>query len=134
MLGCCDQRASAAPCIRGSSECRPVAKSSYPPPPFAALAGPGTRQTLNVGVTDASSDVPFFIADKRGYFKAEGLDVNFIRFNSAAKMIAPLGTGELDVASGATSAALYNAVKRGVRTADRRRQGEQRARATASRH
>ncbi len=82
------------------------------------LAGPMPGRAapleLNVGIIGASSDAPFFIADKRGYFKAEGLAVNFIRFDSAAKAIAPLGTGELDVASGATSAALYNAVKRGV--------------------
>src|SRR5690242_10633438 len=71
-------------------------------------------QELAVGTIGASSDSPFFIADKRGYFKDEGLTVKFIRFDSAAKAMAPLGTGELAVASGATSAALYNAVKRGV--------------------
>jgi NitT/TauT family transport system substrate-binding protein len=73
-----------------------------------------SAQNLNVGVIGASSDAPFFIAEKRGYFRAEGLTVNFVRFDSAAKAIAPLGTGELDVASGATSAGLYNAVKRDV--------------------
>jgi len=71
-------------------------------------------QEITVGTIGASSDSPFFIADKRGYFKDEGLTVKFIRFDSAAKAMAPLGTGELLVASGATSAALYNAVKRGV--------------------
>jgi NitT/TauT family transport system substrate-binding protein len=71
-------------------------------------------QELAVGTIGASSDSPFFIADKRGYFKDEGLTVKFIRFDSAAKAMAPLGTGELAAASGATSAALYNAVKRGV--------------------
>jgi NitT/TauT family transport system substrate-binding protein len=71
-------------------------------------------QELAVGTIGASSDSPFFIADKRGYFKDEGLTVKFIRFDSAAKAMAPLGTGELAVASGATSAALYNAVKRDV--------------------
>jgi len=81
----------------------------------AALASSGHAQEINVGITSASSDSPFFIADKRGYFKAEGLAVNFVRFDSAAKMMAPLGTGELLVASGATSAALYNAVKRDLR-------------------
>jgi NitT/TauT family transport system substrate-binding protein len=81
---------------------------------IVALTGPGHAQKLNAGLTNSSSDVPFFVADKRGYFKAEGLDVNLVRFDSAAKMMAPLGTGELDVASGATSAALYNAVKRDV--------------------
>ena len=82
----------------------------------AALVAPGriVAQELAVGTIGASSDSPFFIADKRGYFKEEGLTVKFIRFDSAAKAMAPLGTGELAVASGATSAALYNAVKRDV--------------------
>jgi NitT/TauT family transport system substrate-binding protein len=82
----------------------------------AALLAPrgADAQELAVGTIGASSDSPFFIADKRGYFKEEGLTVKFIRFDSAAKAMAPLGTGELAAASGATSAALYNAVKRGV--------------------
>jgi NitT/TauT family transport system substrate-binding protein len=79
-----------------------------------AASGQAGAQELAVGVIGASSDSPFFVADKRGYFKDEGLTVKFIRFDSAAKAMAPLGTGELAVASGATSAALYNAVKRGV--------------------
>jgi len=79
-----------------------------------AVSGHAGAQELAVGTIGASSDSPFFIADKRGYFKDEGLTVKFIRFDSAAKAMAPLGTGELAVASGATSAALYNAVKRGV--------------------
>src|SRR6266853_116968 len=80
-----------------------------------AASGSAGAQALAVGTIGASSDSPFFIADKRGYFKEEGLTVKFIRFDSAAKAMAPLGTGELAVASGATSAALYNAVKRDVR-------------------
>src|SRR5262249_39806030 len=79
-----------------------------------AASGHAGAQEITVGTIGASSDSPFFIADKRGYFKDEGLTVKFIRFDSAAKAMAPLGTGELLVASGATSAALYNAVKRGV--------------------
>jgi NitT/TauT family transport system substrate-binding protein len=79
-----------------------------------AATGGAHAQEITVGTVGTSSDSPFFIADKRGYFKDEGLTVKFIRFDSAAKAMAPLGTGELLVASGATSAALYNAVKRGV--------------------
>src|ERR1700739_598302 len=79
-----------------------------------AVVSGASAQELAVGTIGASSDSPFFIADKRGYFKDEGLTAKFIRFDSAAKAMAPLGTGELAVASGATSAALYNAVKRGV--------------------
>lgn len=83
---------------------------------IAAIGLPGWlhAQELIVGTTGASSDAPFFIADKKGYFADEGLKVKIIRFDSAAKMIPSLGTGELDVGSGATSAGLYNAAKRGV--------------------
>ncbi len=84
---------------------------------FAAalgFSGSLAAEELNVGTTGASSDAPFFIADKKGYFAAEGLTVKFIQFQSAAKMIPSLGTGELDVGSGATSAGLYNAAERKV--------------------
>jgi NitT/TauT family transport system substrate-binding protein len=71
-------------------------------------------QTLKVGVVGTTSDAPFFIAARKGFFKEEGLSVEFIQFDSAAKMIAPLGIGDLDVGGGATSAALYNAASRSV--------------------
>jgi len=69
---------------------------------------------VHIGVVNASSDAGFFIADKRGYFRAEGLSVEFTSFNSAAKMVAPLGAGQLDVGGGSPSAGLYNAVARGI--------------------
>ena len=78
------------------------------------LAGPVQAQELTIGTIGASSDAPLFIADALGYYAEQGLKVNFIRFDSAAKMIPSLGSGEVDVGSGATSAGLYNAVKRGI--------------------
>ena len=92
---------------------------------FAALAGgaiaapafvrsASAADTITCGVVDTSSDVTLFCADKLGYFKDEGLAVNFQHFDSAAKMIAPLGAGQLDVAAGAPSAGFYNAVLRGI--------------------
>ena len=79
--------------------------------PFVAQA---QGLPLKVGVIGTVSDAPFFIAEKKGYFRDEGLSVDFTFFDSAAKMIAPLGIGELDVGGGATSAALYNAAGRAV--------------------
>lgn len=70
--------------------------------------------TVRVGVVPSMTETSFYIADKLGYFRAEGIDVKFIRFNSAANMVAPLGTGQLDVGGGALSAGLYNAVGRGI--------------------
>ncbi len=70
--------------------------------------------TVRVGLANASSDVGFFIADKKGYFKQEGLNVSFLAFDSGAKMVAPLGNGQLEVGAGSPSAGLYNAVARGI--------------------
>nr|MDP2191053.1 ABC transporter substrate-binding protein [Rhodoferax sp.] len=70
--------------------------------------------TVRVGLTNVSSDAGFFIADKKGYFKQEGLNVVFTGFNSAAKMVAPLGAGQLDVGGGTAAAGLYNAIARGI--------------------
>jgi NitT/TauT family transport system substrate-binding protein len=81
---------------------------------LAASCSGVRAENLNIGVVGTTSDAPFFIADAKGYFKAEGLSVAFIRFDSAAKMVVPLGSGELDVGGGATSSALYNAAKREV--------------------
>jgi len=74
-----------------------------------ALAAP-----VRVGTTNSSSDAPLFIAAAKGYFKAEGIDVEFTSFDSAAKMIAPLGTGQLEVGAGSPAAGFYNAVARGL--------------------
>ena len=71
--------------------------------------------TVKVGLANTSADVGFFIARDNGYFRQEGIDVQLIPFSSAALMIAPLGTGEIDVGSGTASAGLYNAVLRGVK-------------------
>ncbi|MEO5787219.1 MAG: ABC transporter substrate-binding protein [Casimicrobiaceae bacterium] len=85
----------------------------------ASILVPGIVQAaeltnVRVGIAQASSDVGFFIADKKGYFKDEGIAVTMTPFDSAAKMVAPLGAGQLDVGAGSASAGLYNAVARGI--------------------
>ena len=71
-------------------------------------------QTVNVGTTFSITDLPFFIGQKRGYFAAEGLEVKFVNFDSAARMIAPLASGDIDAAAGGPSAGLYNAIARNI--------------------
>jgi NitT/TauT family transport system substrate-binding protein len=72
-------------------------------------------QVLTVGATSSTSDAPIYIADRKGYFRAEGLQVKVINFRSAADMVAPLGAGEIQAGAGSASAGLYNAVARGIR-------------------
>ncbi|MDB5727007.1 MAG: transporter substrate-binding protein [Noviherbaspirillum sp.] len=72
------------------------------------------QTTVNIGVIGATSDAAFYIADRKGYFKAEGINANIINFTNSAQMVAPLGAGQLDVAAGATAAGLYNSVGRDI--------------------
>lgn len=69
---------------------------------------------ISVGVLLAAGDMGLFIAEGRGYFKAENLDVSLTHLDSAVRMMPSLGSGDLDVGSGATSAALYNAAARKI--------------------
>jgi NitT/TauT family transport system substrate-binding protein len=81
-----------------------------------AIAAPAAAQeTITVGIYAATSDAPLFIADKKGYFRDEGIAVKLTSFQSAAMMVPPLGTGQLDVGAGSASAGLYNAVARGIK-------------------
>ena len=81
------------------------------------LAAPqwAAGQVITVGATSSTSDTPIYIADRKGYFRAEGLDVKVSNFRSAADMVAPLGAGQLEAGAGSASAGLYNAVARGIR-------------------
>ncbi len=82
--------------------------------PAQAADGTNAPVAIRVGLVNASSDAGFFIADKKGYFKEEGLAVSFVVFDSGAKMVAPLGNGQLEVGAGSVSVGLYNAVARGI--------------------
>ena len=77
-----------------------------------AVARAATKVTL--GIVNTVSDAPYFIADSKGYFRDEGLDVEILPFPSGAKMISSLSTGDLDVSGGAVSAGLYNANEREI--------------------
>ncbi len=79
-----------------------------------AREAPARAENVTVGLPAVVTDAPFFIALANGYFKDQGLTVQFEDFASAAQMIAPLGSGEIDVGAGAPSVGLYNAAARGL--------------------
>ena len=82
----------------------------------ASLASPApAAYKVVVGTGGSASDAPFYIAYDKGFFKDEGLEVELIVLDSGAKVIAPLGTGELDVGSGALSVGFWNALLRGIK-------------------
>ncbi len=79
----------------------------------AELPAAQGRATVRVGELGITADGMLYVADAKGYFAEQGLDVQFTRFDSGALMIAPLAAGQIEVAgSGGISVAMFNAMAR----------------------
>jgi len=62
----------------------------------------------------STSLVGIYIALERGYFREEGLDVEFINSITPADQIAQLATGRLQIGFGGPEPGLFNAIGRGI--------------------
>jgi len=111
LLGC-----TAAPSSPSSSGAASGARASErEASPAAALAAPTPAPTIvRVGVLSSIGDAPFLIGREKGFYAEQGIVLEFIPFDSAARMIAPLSAGQLDTGQGVISAGALNAVARGV--------------------
>ncbi len=75
----------------------------------------GQRLTeLRMSYLPLASFAGVFLADDLGYLREAGIKIKYERVPSASKSMAFLTTGQLDIAAGGISAALYNAVLRGL--------------------
>jgi NitT/TauT family transport system substrate-binding protein len=107
-LGCGPQtgsQPSGGPAPAGGS---PVASGS------PGAQAPLTPAKVNLGLLGSASDSGLYIAIDKGYFQEQAIEIEQTRFTSAAEMVAPLGTGQLDVGAGAPSAGLMNAIARDI--------------------
>ncbi|MEK6628664.1 MAG: ABC transporter substrate-binding protein [Bdellovibrionota bacterium] len=73
------------------------------------------HKLIKVGVSPVMSTAGIFIAQKKGYFKDAGLDVELLTFDSSgAAMTVLLGKDELQVGAGNISAGLITAISEGT--------------------
>jgi NitT/TauT family transport system substrate-binding protein len=70
--------------------------------------------TVRVAIVRSLSDSGIFIADERGYFREQGIEVDVTQMQAAQQQVPLLGTGQLEVGSGGTAAGLVNAVAQDV--------------------
>lgn len=101
----------------GASERPPVSEPPSTPGASAPLATPtvpAPRAIVRLGIPQGLG-LPLTLAAERGYFQEEGIELQRVEFASAADAMAPLSTGELDAGIGSMSAALFNALARGIR-------------------
>ncbi|HLH22563.1 MAG TPA: ABC transporter substrate-binding protein [Chloroflexota bacterium] len=119
-----------AACAAPGAPAKPAASGAAPasPPTASATAASQSTQapaladaklpaptTVHFGYTPLLSGGPVFVGLERGYFEEMNINLDMVRFNSGALMIAPLANGDLDAGSGGTSPGLYNAFARDVR-------------------
>ncbi|MDB5606921.1 MAG: transporter substrate-binding protein [Bradyrhizobium sp.] len=69
---------------------------------------------VQLGIPGSVSDGAFYASIYKDYFKQQNLNIICTSFQNGSQMVAPLGAGQVDAASGATSAGLYNAIARGI--------------------
>src|SRR6266851_5164481 len=79
-----------------------------------AAAQPGPPRKVRYGELKLLSDAGVYVGVDEGYFAEQGIELELVTFDSAANMVAPLATNQLDVGGGAPSAGLYNALRNGV--------------------
>src|SRR6476661_4353026 len=65
---------------------------------FAASNPTLAQEKIRLGLIPISEALGAVIADKQGFFKAEGLDVEITKFESGATAVPVLQSGRLDVA------------------------------------
>src|SRR5262249_29840324 len=113
--GCSPAAAPAAPTARPAAQAAPAATSAPAAPPTSAPAPtPAALQKVRYGTRNIFGDVGFFLGMDEGYYAEQGIELDLTSFDSAANMVAPLATNQLEAGGGAPSAGLYNALRSGV--------------------
>jgi NitT/TauT family transport system substrate-binding protein len=98
----------------------PAAAPASAAPVASTAPAPAARAPLSPPVTIRIGDVPtaanggIYVANSRGYFREEGIELAFEIFDTGEKMIPALATGQIDVGAGGVSAGMFSAIARGL--------------------
>ncbi|HEY3919019.1 MAG TPA: ABC transporter substrate-binding protein [Stellaceae bacterium] len=81
-----------------------------------ALASPPVRAAEKIKVATVSSlgSAPVLVADAKGYFKAEGLDPEFVHFDAAQPVAVAVAAGDVDFGSTGLTGAFFTLANNGI--------------------
>jgi NitT/TauT family transport system substrate-binding protein len=104
--------ATAAP-PAGSTAPSPAAASA-PPTAAAAPATPARVETVKVAETAAIAYAPVYVAEARGYYREQGIELDYQNVAGGADAVPLLARGDVDLNLAAISAGTFNAFERGL--------------------
>lgn len=81
----------------------------------ASAAATGETTTVRLGYVPVMIYAPLFVAQERGYFADEGLNVELTPLQGGSDSVVQLAAGNFDAAVGGAGAGLFNAAARGVK-------------------
>jgi NitT/TauT family transport system substrate-binding protein len=105
--------ATAAPAAPAGAASAPAGAPAAPTA-SAAAATPAALTTVTVATVGSVSDSGIFIGMDRGYFAAQGIQVELAQTQGGGQVIPSLSTGQLDVAGATTAAGFFNAWNRDI--------------------
>ena len=71
-------------------------------------------EAIKIGIQKLEGQGPLFIAEEKGYFRAEGLDAELVYFTSAQPIATGVVSGDLDFAVAGFGAGFYNLAAQGA--------------------
>lgn len=81
---------------------------------FTTASGAAEMDKVTVGALRFTSHAPTFIAYERGYFKAEGLDVELKFFQAAQPVAVAIASGDIDFGVTALTGGFFNLADKGA--------------------
>ena len=81
---------------------------------LAPAAAPAAAETVRSGYLKAAPAAPIFIAKEKGYYAAEGLDVELITFDAAEPIAVAVASGSLDISLAGMTAGFYSLAGQGA--------------------
>jgi NitT/TauT family transport system substrate-binding protein len=103
--------------------CVPVAPMPAPaatteneaePTAVAAEEEAADLEVVRVGYIPVTIYAPLYVADAKGYFAEEGIDVELLPVQGGSDNVVQVAAGNFDVAGGGISAGMWNAADRGI--------------------
>ena len=82
--------------------------------PCLARAASPAAEPLRLGLLHTLSPAPFYIAQERGYFRDEAIDLTFRFFEAAQPIAAAAVAGDIDVGVTALTGGFFNLAQKGV--------------------